>query len=143
MSDFNAPTMAAAALDAVCERCGSSVPAGASVCPQCGAPAGANAAAPANADLHADSPYRTVALDDAAPAPEPAPARSETPPPAPVADVFIPSSPAPADFVAAPPVDKKPNRLPWIIGGCCLVFVMVCCCCLVAVAGIVAVSGGL
>lgn len=111
-----------------CDRCGSSVPVGASTCPNCGAPVGAAA-------------YETVKLDADWSGLEARPSAEREPPgyeptvkvPEPPAEkVAQPAVPPPAFTPPAAAEPPKGNRVWAIVGGCAALLVI--CCCLAAVA---------
>ena len=124
-----------------CERCGSGVPAGASVCPNCGAPVGASAYETRKVDAGWSEPEVTLPAEPELPAYEPTvkipePLSSQPKPP-----VYTPpasTSPAytPPPYTSpSPPKAPKRSRIWQIVAGC--VALLVICCCLVVVAGVI------
>ena len=115
----------------ICDRCGSAAPAGASTCPNCGAPLGAAA-------------YETRKVDAGWSMPEtPAPVEPEPPGyeptvkvPEPQAGQSVPPVYTPPTFTPSPvPEAPKRSRVWQIVAGC--VALLVICCCLVVVASVI------
>jgi len=119
-----------------CERCGSAVPAGASVCPNCGAPVGAAGyetrkvdAGWSETEVLLPSEPEPPAYEPTVKIPEPLPAQPA--PPAYTPPVYTPPSYTPP----APPETPKRSCIWQIVAGC--VALLVICCCLVVVAAVI------
>lgn len=119
-----------------CERCGSNVPAGSSVCPNCGAPVSSSTQAEEWVQTDAQPSARdkeTIKLAEEEPA-------QELPvPPRPVDKVESPASQPEVSYTPPQPTfqpqnlaspatpQKKSNLVLWIVGGCVALFLLCCC----------------
>lgn len=121
-----------------CERCGSGVPAGASTCPNCGAPVGASAYETRKVDAGWSQVEVPQPGSPQQPAYEPTVKVPEIPTPEPVPPVFTPEPVVPTSFPETP----KRSRVWQILAGC--VGAILVCICLAIVSVIVAgiVVGG-
>ena len=115
-----------------CERCGSGVPAGASTCPNCGAPVGVAAYETRKVDAGWSAVEAPQPVEPPQPAYEPTVKVLETPTPEPVPPVY---TPPPYTSTSLPQAPKR-SRVWQIVAGC--VALVVICCCLAVVAVVVA-----
>lgn len=127
-----------------CDRCGAGVPAGASACPNCGAPVGASGYETRKVDAGWSEPEVIFPAEPEQPAYEPTikvpePPAPEAPAPEPPPPVVIPPSFTPTSLPEAP----KKNRLWQIVAGCAALLVICCCLAVVAIVVAIIVSGGL
>jgi hypothetical protein len=105
-----------------CERCGAGVPAGASTCPNCGAPVGAATYETRKVDAGWSEVEVPQPVEPAQPAYEPTVKVPEVSTPEPVPPVYTPL-PAAASYSEPP----RRSRVWQVIAGC-IGAVLICCC---------------
>ncbi|OGO35953.1 MAG: hypothetical protein A2W35_19020 [Chloroflexi bacterium RBG_16_57_11] len=119
-----------------CERCGSAVPAGASVCPSCGAPVGASAYETRKVDAGWSEPEIPLPAEPEPPAYEPTVKIPEPLPAEPASPVYSRPAHTPPPYTpSARPEAPKRNWVWQIVAGC--VALLLICCCLVVVASVI------